>query len=252
MDEAKTFQEARGLANMTAEELWCALKACWIDVYLDPSDIITHDSGNNFITRALQANVEPLEINCRQVPIEVTNRMSLLYRYHEQLPRDFNILRAECQSFSFDKALLATVKTLNSRNGPDGLVTTLFVFGTMPHLGTMNDNLNPDIAKHAAAVSKTTKLMSAYFVKRQVQDAKKTQNGPETTEVRGKPIDSCFFVYIDGGTTGTSKWTGPFVVLDIDDSSATLLRQFGPQTFRLSHLKRYFELSPTKQDLEDR
>lgn len=177
--------------------------------------------------------------------------MSIVERYHEPLCRAFNILKTECRSFTFVEALLEAVKSINDCTGLEGLVTTLLVFGAMPRLGTAHDHPHPDIVHRAAAVAKTTKLMSTYFVKRQVSDAKMTRNGPDSTKIRGTPIDSYVMVYRERGTTGTSEWTGPFVSLAVTDSSDTVLGQAGPQTFRLSHVKRYFEPSPIQTNSEN-
>lgn len=83
MNEATRFQAARRLDNMVAETLCQTLKYCYIDVYIGPPDIITHDAGTNFIARGFQANDDLLHMNCNQVPVEAANRMSLVKCYHE-------------------------------------------------------------------------------------------------------------------------------------------------------------------------
>lgn len=87
--------------------------------------------------------------------------MSLVERYHEPLWRAVSILQ---ESFTFDEALQAAVNSINECTGPDGLVPTLLVFGALPSLETAQDTPHPDIAKSAAAVAKSTKLMSAHFM----------------------------------------------------------------------------------------
>ncbi|KAI0992170.1 hypothetical protein K3495_g16016, partial [Podosphaera aphanis] len=48
VDEATRFQAARWLKNMSSSHIWNMLRACWIDVYLGPPDIINHDAGTSF------------------------------------------------------------------------------------------------------------------------------------------------------------------------------------------------------------
>lgn len=102
VDEATRFKAAANLANMTAEELWRALKSFWINVYLGPPDIITHDSGINFVARSFEDNAALLHITCTKVPVEGANRMSIVERYHEPLRRAFRIMRTKCPKLYFD------------------------------------------------------------------------------------------------------------------------------------------------------
>lgn len=132
VDESTRFRAANQLAKMTEEEPWKELKRCWINVYLGPPDIITHDAGSNFVARFFQQKTDLLHINCQEVPIEAANRMSLVERYHAPLRRAFITIRKEFPTFSFDDAVLAAVKSLNDSTGPDGIMPTLLVFGTMP------------------------------------------------------------------------------------------------------------------------
>lgn len=166
MDEATPFQAAHRLNNMSIGELWCPLKVCWINVYLGSSDIITHDAGSNFVSRAFQQNVDLLHINYKEVVVEASNRMSLVERYHEPLPREFSILREKCPKLSFDEVSLAVTKSIKNNTGPDGLILTLLVFGAIPRIGTSSDPPHPDIAARAIAVTKATKKMSIDFLRR--------------------------------------------------------------------------------------
>lgn len=46
--------------DTTGQLLWCALRLCWIDVYLGPPDIIEPESGVTFLAHASQASYEML------------------------------------------------------------------------------------------------------------------------------------------------------------------------------------------------
>ncbi|XP_044717608.1 transposable element tc1 transposase [Hirsutella rhossiliensis] len=82
-----------------------ALKLCWIDTYLGPPDVITHDAGTNFASSEFQAEAKLLGITCHQVPVE-----------------------AHWSIASAESLLQMAFKSVNDTAGPDGLVPTLLVF----------------------------------------------------------------------------------------------------------------------------
>ena len=45
VDEATRFQTARFLKDISAEIVWDTLRACWIDTYVGPPDMLVHDAG---------------------------------------------------------------------------------------------------------------------------------------------------------------------------------------------------------------
>lgn len=55
---------------MNDTDLWKDLPRCWIDVYVGPPEIIKHDAGKNFISKAFKTNAHLLNIKTTEVPIE--------------------------------------------------------------------------------------------------------------------------------------------------------------------------------------
>ena len=47
VDEATRFQAGRWLKDISARHVWDQLRACWIDTYLGPPDLISADAGNS-------------------------------------------------------------------------------------------------------------------------------------------------------------------------------------------------------------
>lgn len=84
-DEATCYQDATWLKfkSMNATDLRQALNRCWIDVYVGPHDIITHDAGKAFIARSFQSQAELFHIQTDEVPIEASSSMALVERYHQ-------------------------------------------------------------------------------------------------------------------------------------------------------------------------
>lgn len=51
VDEVTCFQAGRWLKDISAKHVWDQLRACWIDTYLGPPDIISADAGKHFIAQ---------------------------------------------------------------------------------------------------------------------------------------------------------------------------------------------------------
>lgn len=69
VDEATRFQAGLRLPDLRSVTVWHALRRCWIDWYLGPSDVLVHDGGSNFLARSFQKNADLLSISCKDVPI---------------------------------------------------------------------------------------------------------------------------------------------------------------------------------------
>ncbi len=70
IDTITAFHSGRFLNNMSAKETWDGLRQYWIDTYLGPPDIITHNVGTNFDSTEVCAEAKILDITCYQIPIE--------------------------------------------------------------------------------------------------------------------------------------------------------------------------------------
>lgn len=142
VDEAKRYQAARFFSSISAEDVWRALRMCWIDVYLGPPDIIAHDAGSNLMARAFQMISGLMKIETKPVPVEQPNSMTYMERYHEPLRRAYNIIKTDLPKLSHHEVLQYAVKSISDRVGPNGLVPTLLVYGALPRLVLPTENLN--------------------------------------------------------------------------------------------------------------
>ena len=70
VDEATRFQAARCLNNMFAKHIWDTLRLYWIEVYIGPPDLITHDTGSNFVSKEFRPYATSMGITTRSVPVE--------------------------------------------------------------------------------------------------------------------------------------------------------------------------------------
>ncbi|OXV05485.1 hypothetical protein Egran_06747, partial [Elaphomyces granulatus] len=159
IDEATRFQAARWLNyGISALHVWEALRMSWIDVYLGPPDLITHDAGTNFTAAEFQQYANSLATATKEVPVEAANTMGLVERYHKPLRRAYEVIEDEFKDNSSDsipKALILqmAVKAVNDTAGHDGLVPTLLVFGAYPRMSELSPPA-PTISKRATAIKK--------------------------------------------------------------------------------------------------
>jgi len=94
VDEATRYQAARWLPANSADDVWRALRMCWIDVYLGPPNVVAHDAGKNLIARTFQLNANIMNIETKSIPIESPNSMTYVERYHTPLKRAFKIIKS--------------------------------------------------------------------------------------------------------------------------------------------------------------
>lgn len=85
VDEVTYYQSAAWLKTMTTNYIWTTLRRCWIDVYVWSPDIIKHGAGKTFTANVFQSQATQLNIQTNQVPIEASNSMSIVERYHAPL-----------------------------------------------------------------------------------------------------------------------------------------------------------------------
>ena len=111
---------------------------CWIDTYLGPPDIITHDAGKNFISREFKQYASTIGTNTKGVPVEAHNSIGMVERYHGPIRHTYQIITTEIPDIDRDMALQMAFKVINDTTGPDRLVPTLLVFGAYPQMAELD------------------------------------------------------------------------------------------------------------------
>jgi hypothetical protein len=86
------------------------------------------------------------------------------------------------------------IKAVNNTAGPDGLVSTLLVFGTYPRIAT-TDTLFLTVTERGKAITKAMKQIAELHAKRQVTDALRQQNGPNISDTLNVLIGEDVLVY---------------------------------------------------------
>ncbi|KAF4470944.1 Ribonuclease H, partial [Fusarium albosuccineum] len=237
VDAGTGFQAARFLRDLSAKETWEKLKECWLDTYLGPPDIVSHDAGTNFDSAEFRAEAKLAGITINQIPVEAHWSIGKVERYHAPLRRAYEIIRAETKRSDVSEAacLQMAVKAVNDTSGPDGLVPTLLVFGAYPRITRDSPPTASQQQRAAAAAKAMTELRKARAA-RDVSNALNTRNGPDTEPTLPKtlPLGSEVLVYRE-----KEKWDGPFKVLAVDDTEVTVELDHGPASFRSTAVKPY-------------
>ena len=243
VDAATSFQAGKFLKSLSAKETWEALKQCWIDTYLGPPDVLTHDAGTNFASAEFRAEAKLAGITCHQVPVEAHWSIGKIERYHAPLRRAFEIIRAETRdAVSNDAALQMALKAVNDTAGQDGLVPTLLVFGAYPRV-TTDSPPSPSQQQRAHAISKAMNDLRKKMAERRVRDALNTRNGPDTLKTLplSLALDSEVRVYRE-----KKGWTGPFKVIAVTDNEVTIDTENGPASFRNTAVQPYYRHPETQ------
>jgi hypothetical protein len=74
---------------------------------------------------------------------------------------------------------------------------------------------------------------------RQVTDALRMRNGPDTTAIHDLPVDSQVLVWRKGNAGRSGTWDGPFKLLAIDQETCKVELPHRPTSFRTTVVKPY-------------
>ena len=225
VDEATRFQTARFLKDISAEAVWDTLRACWINTYIRPPDLLIHDVGKQFISTEFVSKVKGMAIELKCVPIKAYHSISLVKRYYAPLRRAYDIIQEDLPLLAKQFMLQIAVKVINDTARPNRLIPTLLLFSTFPKL-TELDPIHPSIAERGKAIKRAIKEALELLARRDVIKALRHRNGPQSDAILDTPISSDVLVWREG-----KGWKGPYQLLATDDQACTVKLSSGPITF---------------------
>ena len=136
-----------------------------INIYLKPPDIITYNTGKNFISKEFKQYAIILKIVIKSVPVEAHNLIKIVKHYHGPFYCIYHIIIAELLDINKDIALQIAFKAINDFIGPNSLIPTLLVFRAYLCI-VKSDAPNPIVVKRAAvfkkAIEEVKKLKAKY------------------------------------------------------------------------------------------
>jgi hypothetical protein len=172
---------------------------CWIDTYLGPLDLITHDARKNFVSKEFKQYATIMGISIKGVPVKAHNSIGIVERYHGLLRRAYQIIMTEIPDIDKEIGLQMAFKAINDSAGPEGLVPTLLVFGAYPRM-VESDALSPTVIQRAAVIKKAIAEIQKLQAERQIADALNMRNGPNANAIHDLLPNSPVLVWREGNT----------------------------------------------------
>ncbi|KAI1002482.1 hypothetical protein K3495_g5721 [Podosphaera aphanis] len=220
---------------MSAAHVWDMLRLCWIDVYNGPPEVIVHDAGTNFDSAEFRKNANSMSVGIKCISTESHHSIGGLERYHGPLRRSFKIIDQELPDTSKKIKLQMAIKAINDTAGPNGIVPTLLVFGAYPRIHSL-DPPTPLIIQRATAIRKAMAEVAKIHAERNITDALRQRNGPNTLLIQNTPIGSEVIVW----RIHQKKWTGPFKLLSISGEDCIIQMPHGQSKFRTTSVRPFY------------
>jgi hypothetical protein len=134
-----------------------------------------------------------LNIEVKEVLVEVHNSVGKVERYYRPVRRAYDIIKAEFQA-SGDKInkeliLQMAFKAINNTTRPDGLILTLLTFSAYLHMTEM-DPLALTMVQRARAIQLAMKELHTLKAKRMISNALSMPNSPNTLSTLNLPLNS--------------------------------------------------------------
>ena len=82
------------------------LRACWINTYVGPPNLISYDTGKNFVSKEFRQYTTSLAISTKSVPVEAHWSVGLVERTYPILRRAYEIIAEELQGTGRSKELI--------------------------------------------------------------------------------------------------------------------------------------------------
>ena len=240
VDSATSFNAARWLKDMSAKEAWNALRACWIDVYLGPPDVIIHDPGTHFAAEEFREAAKLMSCIIKEMPTEAHNSVGKTERFHAPLRRAYEIISDELkgQGISKEVILQMAVKCVNDTANPGGIVPTLLVFGAYSRISD-DSPPSPSMIQRAKATKKAMDELRKLQAERKVKDALNTRNGPSSAATLNLAIQSEVRVWREKKEGKRARWTGPYTLLAVEGETCTVQVNDKAVNFRATVVKPY-------------
>jgi hypothetical protein len=132
-----------------------------------------------------------IAIKVKKVLVKAYNSVSQVKRYYTPLRHAYEIIQDKLKNKHINKEIILqiAVKAINNSAGPDGIVSTLLVFGVYSRLTEINPPL-PLVTKRAKAICVITKKVRRFYAERRVKDALAIRNSLNIKNTLDLPLQS--------------------------------------------------------------
>lgn len=229
------FQNAVLLKGESAKDVWDAFIEGWASVYIGYPNRIRADQGSIFTSKFWNGVTSLHGIELQISGVESHNSIGVGERYHEPLRQVFDKVLTDHPTIDPEIGLRLAVKALNDTTGPDGIVPSLLVFGSLPSFPAVNMDV-PMQKERMAALQTARKEMASVVARLRVQEALRSKILP-STHFLIKPGDAVH-VYREGksGCKRTGSWKGPFTVEKVVGKIITVEWDGKPKQFNISQV----------------
>ena len=78
---------------------------CWINIYLGPPDLITHNTRKNFVSKKFKQYATIIGISIKGVLVKAHNSIRMVERYYSPLQRAYQIIITEIPNINKEMGL---------------------------------------------------------------------------------------------------------------------------------------------------
>jgi len=205
VDTQTHFQNAIFLKSESAKDVWAAFIETWASTYTGYPRKMRTDQGSTFTSMDWGKYTTASGIELIVSGIESHNSLGSGERYHDPLRQIFYAIKDEYPTLDPEIALRCAVKGINDTAGPEGLVPSLLVFGTIPTFPAM-DVKPPNQKDRLRAISLARDEMSKITAKLRIRQALRSKLPPATEYL----VNPGHNVYVF--TEKSKRWHRPFQV----------------------------------------
>jgi len=206
VDVGTKFNAAAFLRSENTTHIWNTFVQIWATLYIGMPESMLVDQGSVFVSDEWKYACEINDIEFKETGTESHNSLGAGETYHAIVRRIYMKLRRDYPKLTPKLLLAMAIKAVNDSAGPEGLVPSLLVFGTMPKLPNVA-RLEHETQKNRLRAATTARLEYEKIVcARRVQLALKSRPPPNSNQ-KYFPGDM-IYVYREK----IRQWTGPHMV----------------------------------------
>lgn len=138
VDEGAYFSAANFLPNISTKTLWKTILDSWVTIYTGMPHRILVDQGSGFGEAFAQLCLKG-GVEVQRNGIEAYASLNIGEQYHQPLRTVYRKLRSVHTGADKHLTLEMTVKAMNDTLGPNGVVTSIIVFGEHPSVFTRSE-----------------------------------------------------------------------------------------------------------------
>lgn len=131
MDRGNRYSFAKFVENESSEHIWDLIVDLWITVFTGYPNIIAHDEGPQFTAKHFQASCSQIGIISKETPTQSQSSLSICERYHSIIRKVYNKLKEDFPTQKKHHRLSLAVHAANNTAGPEGLTSSILVFGAV-------------------------------------------------------------------------------------------------------------------------